>query len=81
MKLGRESIDPVSLKFAGQGDHDVEIWEHPLNGQGIVALIALGILEHLERSPSSHRRTTIALCTFSPSLNASASPSQTLPGG
>ena len=30
--------------------HGVEIWEHPPNGQGVVALMALGIFEELERT-------------------------------
>ncbi|KAF1986202.1 gamma-glutamyltranspeptidase [Aulographum hederae CBS 113979] len=48
-EMGSEEVDAISLKFEGQGVEDVEVWEHPPNGQGIVALMALGMLEKLEK--------------------------------
>jgi len=52
--MGSEEVEAITLHFQGQGvnkEHGgVKVWEHPPNGQGIVALMALGILEELEKS-------------------------------
>ncbi|KAI5457506.1 nucleophile aminohydrolase [Mariannaea sp. PMI_226] len=52
LEAGSEPVEPISVKFRGQGQDDgegVELWEHPPNGQGIVALMALGIIQELEK--------------------------------
>jgi gamma-glutamyltranspeptidase/glutathione hydrolase len=53
-ETGSEPVEPISLKYTGQGVGEnsaggVELWEHPPNGQGIVALMALGIIQELEK--------------------------------
>lgn len=44
-----EWVEPISLKYRG-----FDIWEIPPNGQGIVALIALGILEGFDIASLKH---------------------------
>ena len=48
---GSENVDSISLKYDGQGIAEpVELWEHPPNGQGLIALITLGLFRELERA-------------------------------
>lgn len=45
-----EKVDPISMRLdLMSGENSIDLWEHPPNGQGIVAQMALGILAELER--------------------------------
>lgn len=45
-----EEVDPISIRLDLQsGENSIDLWEHPPNGQGIVAQMALGIFAELER--------------------------------
>lgn len=40
-----DRVDPITIRYQG-----LDIWECPPNGQGIVALMALGIIDELQQS-------------------------------
>lgn len=45
-----EIVEPIALELSFHPDDlSINLWEHPPNGQGIVAQMALGILAELER--------------------------------
>jgi len=44
-------VQPISMRYRGH-----EVWELPPNGQGIAALIALGVLDGYEGSPGLHEQ-------------------------
>ena len=45
---GSEEVDPIAYHYAPQGEAGVELVEHPPNGQGLTALIALGLVDAMQ---------------------------------
>ncbi|OJJ46821.1 hypothetical protein ASPZODRAFT_65373 [Penicilliopsis zonata CBS 506.65] len=46
---GSQEGSPISLRFT-TASHSVDVWEHAPNGQGIIALMTLGIIQQLQES-------------------------------
>ncbi|KAK0627050.1 nucleophile aminohydrolase [Immersiella caudata] len=59
LETSSETVPPISLPFTTPSGTSLRVWEHPPNGQGIVALMALGILRSLNLNfgPSDHNAT------------------------
>jgi gamma-glutamyltranspeptidase/glutathione hydrolase len=53
-EAGTEETKPIALRFTAFGVNaergGIDMWEHPPNGQGIVALMALGMIQELEKA-------------------------------
>lgn len=46
---GTQDTEPVSIDYDVYENQSVRLWEHPPNGQGLVALLALGIVKELQK--------------------------------
>jgi gamma-glutamyltranspeptidase / glutathione hydrolase len=58
IKTHGDFVDGSSGQGTNEDNHGLEIWEHPPNGQGIVALMAIGIFESLEETGKIPRFTS-----------------------
>jgi gamma-glutamyltranspeptidase/glutathione hydrolase len=77
-ELGSEETEPLKVRFSAMGVNaergGLDVWEHPPNGQGIVALMALGILQLLydegrigKWNPADHNGVEYAFRPLGPS--------------
>jgi gamma-glutamyltranspeptidase/glutathione hydrolase len=69
-------VDPISIGYRGH-----EVWELPPNGQGIAALIALGVLAGLPASPSVHQQIEAVKLGFADAHAYVADPAHSAPLG